>query len=134
MNKPRLAIFIKGLGSGGAEQLLLLQCKKLVEQYQVNILFVASDRTHLLSKFEDAGATVTLLSFPKIQMFPFASRILEAMGIPWVIRMPLWFRKSEPAIVHSHSPLLASVFRIQRAIGLIPVSYTHLTLPTICSV
>jgi len=49
-----------------------------------------------------------------------ASRLLESLGIPWVFRLPLWFRKNEAAIVHSHSPLLASVFRIQRAIGLIP--------------
>jgi len=120
MNKPKLAILIKGLGSGGAEQLLLLQCKRLVTQYQVEIGFVASDRTHLLSHFESIGAKVTLLSFPAILKIPLASRLLEALGIPWVFRLPLWFRKNEAVIVHSHSPLLASVFRIQRAIGFIP--------------
>ena len=54
--KLRVLWLIKGLGPGGAEQLLLLSAKVADhERFDYRVAYVRPDKTHLVGEFEELG-------------------------------------------------------------------------------
>lgn len=102
---------IKGLGAGGAEQLLLTQAKRRPPDIEPIVATVRRDRAHLRQAFLDA----------RIPLRDLAGRHRTT----WVIN--LWRLVGEESIdlIHVHSPALAPVARIIGAIRRVPVLYTE---------
>ncbi len=97
--KPRVLWLIKGLGPGGAEQLLLLAAGAIDrERFTYRLAYVRPDKTHLVPEFEALGLAPERLG----------ERTPGRLG--WVVDL----RKAMAAadIVHVHSPVLASVARV----------------------
>lgn len=98
-------MLVKGLGLGGAERLLVDQithgppCPVTYE-----VAYVRADKTHFVARLEAAGVAVTLLG-------------VGGGARWWPIDLALHLRHTRPAVVHSHSPLLAAVARVLVALG-----------------
>ncbi len=97
--RPRVLWLIKGLGPGGAEQLLLLSARVADHgSFAYRVAYVRPDKTHLVGEFERLGLVPELLG---------------ASGggrLAWVrdLRRAL----AESDVVHAHSPVLAGVARL----------------------
>ena len=100
---------IKGLGPGGAEQLLLLSAKVADhDAFDYRIAYLRPDKTHLIPEFQALGLTPTRLG----------SRHTGRLG--WLADLRTLL--GEVDVVHSHSPVLASVARLLtplRELGLV---------------
>ncbi|WP_425307925.1 glycosyltransferase [Ammonicoccus fulvus] len=89
---------IKGLGPGGAEQLLLLAVKVADrERFDYQIAFQRPDKTHLIPEFRELG------------MEPFRLGAKGGRG-GWLSDLRQLMQEVD--IVHVHSPVLASVARM----------------------
>lgn len=89
---------IKGLGPGGAEQLLLLSAKAGDHNaFDYRVAYVRPDKTHLVPEFEAAGINPQVLAGGRLS-WPLALRTAMA----------------DSDVVHAHSPVLAGVARLLR--------------------
>ena len=100
--RMRVLWLVKGLGPGGAEQLLLLAAGVVDrDRFDYRLAYVRADKTHLVPEFEAAGLLPQRLG----------------AGAPGPQRRAAWLRDLREAmadvdVVHVHSPVLASVARV----------------------
>lgn len=95
----RVLWLIKGLGPGGAEQLLLLAAKVADrERFDYRLAFVRPDKTHLVPEFVELGLVPERLGEAGRGRFAWVPQLRRVMG--------------EVDVVHAHSPVLASVARV----------------------
>ena len=97
--RVRVLWLIKGLGPGGAEQLLLSSARVADHSlFAYRAAYLRSDKNHLVSRLEEAGVPTTCLTDgPR-------GRIL------WPFRLRQLMANTD--IVHAHSPLLAGAARL----------------------
>ena len=94
--KPRVLWLIKGLGPGGAEQLLLLAAKVADrDRFTYRLAYVRPDKTHLVPEFEALGLVPERLGAGRSH---------------WT--QDLRNTMAGADVVHVHSPVLAGVARI----------------------
>lgn len=106
---------IKGLGPGGAEQLLLLSARVADrERFDIRLAYVRPDKTHLVPEFVAAG------------LVPQRLGATTRGRLGWVRDL----RKAMAAVdvVHAHSPVLASVARL--AARTVPASHRPAVVTT----
>ncbi|MBB1501275.1 glycosyltransferase [Propioniciclava sp. MC1683] len=97
--KPRVLWLIKGLGPGGAEQLLLLAGRAIDrERFTYRLAYVRPDKTHLVPEFEALGLSPERLG----------ERTPGRLG--WLVDLRAAMAGAD--VVHAHSPVLASVARL----------------------
>ena len=97
--KLRVLWLIKGLGPGGAEQLLLLSAKVADhERFDYRVAYVRPDKTHLVGEFEELGISPQRLGSNRRGRFGWVADLRRAVG--------------EVDVVHVHSPVLAAVARV----------------------
>ncbi|WP_035910963.1 glycosyltransferase [Knoellia sinensis] len=90
---------IKGLGPGGAEQLLVSTARVADHRrFAYQVAYMRRDKDHLVSRLADAGVSVRLLSSGRL------GRLL------WPVRLRHLMRSHD--VVHAHSPLMAGVARL----------------------
>lgn len=98
-DRPKVLWLVKGLGPGGAEQLLLLSAKVTDhDRFDYRVAYVRPDKTHLVPEFEALGIIPTRLG------------ATTGGKLGWVRELRALLR--EVGVVHSHSPVLASVARV----------------------
>lgn len=120
-SKIRVLLLIKGLGSGGAEQLLLQMVGSTGDTLENHVGYVDRTREQLREKFSQCADSVTLLS----DAGPgFGNRLTSRLSR--VLRIRSWIRQHAPAVVHIHSPALAVLVRLLRLAGLLgPVAIVY---------
>ena len=97
--KPRVLWLIKGLGPGGAEQLLLLAARVVDrDRFTYRLAYVRPDKTHLVPEFEALGLVPERLG----------ERTPGRLG--WLTDLRRAMAGAD--VVHVHSPVLASVARL----------------------
>lgn len=97
--KPRVLWLIKGLGPGGAEQLLLLAAGAIDrDRFTYRLAYVRPDKTHLVPEFEVLGLVPERLGERTPGRFGWLTDLRRAMA--------------GADVVHVHSPVLASVARL----------------------
>lgn len=97
--KPRVLWLIKGLGPGGAEQLLLLAAGAIDrDRFTYRLAYVRPDKTHLVPEFEALGLVPERLG----------ERTPGRLG--WLTDLRRAMAGAD--VVHAHSPVLASVARL----------------------
>lgn len=95
----RVLWLVKGLGPGGAEQLLLLSAKVADrDRFDYRLRYVRPDKTHLVPEFEAVGVHPQRLGAGSRQ--------------PWGWVLDLRREMSSADVVHSHSPVLAAAARV----------------------
>ena len=95
----RVLWLIKGLGPGGAEQLLVSAAEVAVdERFAYSVAYVRPDKTHLVAKLAASGVP--------------ASCLATGVGGPRLWPLRLRRRLRDVDVVHAHSPLLAGVVRL----------------------
>ncbi|MFZ1411276.1 MAG: glycosyltransferase [Micropruina sp.] len=95
----RILWLIKGLGPGGAEQLLVSSARVADHQrFRFSTAFVRPDKTRLVPRLEAEGVSCTLIGAGRWGQYV------------WPIRMRRLMRRAD--LVHAHSPLLAGVARL----------------------
>lgn len=102
---------IKGLGAGGAEQLLLTQAKRRPRDIEPIVATVRPDRAHLRQAFLDAGIRLCDLAGPH--------------RTTWVTNLWRLLGSESIDLIHVHSPALAPAARLIGAIRRVPVLYTE---------
>lgn len=97
--KPGVLWLIKGLGPGGAEQLLLLAARVVDrERFTYRLAYVRPDKTHLVPEFEALGLAPERLGAGRRGRLAWLTDLRRLMA--------------GADIVHAHSPVLASVARL----------------------
>lgn len=97
--RTRVLWLIKGLGPGGAEQLLLLSAKVADRsRFDYRLAYVRPDKTHLVSEFQAVGIEPQRLGAGRRGRLGWVTDLRLALG--------------EVDVVHAHSPVLASVARL----------------------
>lgn len=128
-NRIRVLWLVKGLGPGGAEQLLLLSAKVADhERFDYRLRYVRPDKTHLVPEFESVGVYPKRLggnvsgvstSSQSEQAQPTAKRWAQAAraalsritgSLKWL--SDLRREMSAVDVVHPHSPVLAAAARV----------------------
>ena len=95
----RVLLLVKGLGPGGAEQLLVSSARVADHTaFEYSVTFLRPDKTHLVAVMESAGVRARLLPRGR----------LGHLGWPLELRRTM----AGHDIVHAHSPLLAAVARL----------------------
>lgn len=95
-DRIRVLWLIKGLGPGGAEQLLLLSAKAGDHNaFDYRVAYVRPDKTHLVPEFEAAGVVPTRLGNGRLG---------------WLLALRSAMANAD--VVHAHSPVLASAARL----------------------
>ncbi|MGI9602565.1 MAG: glycosyltransferase [Acidimicrobiales bacterium] len=92
----RVLQLIKGLGPGGAEQLLLEQarCRDRAD-FGYEVAYVVAEKDHLVNDLEAEGVEVTRLG-----------------PGPWPLALRRLLRNRPFDLVHAHSPLMAAAARV----------------------
>jgi len=91
----RVLWLVKGLGPGGAEQLLVSSARVADhEQHHYRVAYVRPDKTHLVGRLAASGVEAEHLG----------------MGVQWPRRLRQVMQETD--VVHAHSPLLAGVARV----------------------
>jgi glycosyltransferase involved in cell wall biosynthesis len=97
--RPRVLWLVKGLGPGGAEQLLLLAAGVVDrDRFDYSLAYVRPDKTHLVPEFEEKGLVPVRLGSEAGRRGGWVGALRRAM--------------SEADVVHAHSPVLASAARV----------------------
>lgn len=97
--RVRVLWLVKGLGPGGAEQLLLLAAGVVDQQhFDYRVAYVRPDKTHLVPEFEAKGLVPQRLGATSARRTGWVPDLRRAMA--------------EVDVVHVHSPVLASVARL----------------------
>lgn len=95
----RVLWLVKGLGPGGAEQLLLLAAGVVdPERFDYRLAYVRPDKTHLVPEFEALGLAPERLGAGSDRPGSWLRDLRRVMG--------------EVDVVHVHSPVLASAARL----------------------
>lgn len=95
----RVLWLIKGLGPGGAEQLLVSAAEVARDdRFEYSVAYVRADKQHLVAKLGASGVTTSCLATGRG-----GARL-------WPLR--LRSRLREVDVVHAHSPLLAGAVRL----------------------
>lgn len=98
-DRVRVLWLVKGLGPGGAEQLLLLAAGVVDRQrFDYRLAYVRADKTHLVPEFEALGVTPERLGAGSERSGGWVGDLRRTMG--------------EVDVVHAHSPVLASAARL----------------------
>lgn len=98
-DRIRVLWLVKGLGPGGAEQLLLLSAGVADrEKFDYRLGFVRRDKTHLVPEFQGVG----------VHPIHLGRRTLWALG--WLLELRHEMATSD--VVHPHSPVLAAAARV----------------------
>lgn len=100
--EPEVLVLTKGLGLGGAERLLVEQVTDPARSSRFSIAYVRRDKDHFRARAVEDGVPVTCLST--------GHRL-------WPVELARLLRHRRPAVVHSHSPLPASVARLLVRLG-----------------
>ena len=110
--KPRILVLIKGLGRGGAEQILASAAPHLDRtRFDYEIAYLLPWKDALVKDLANAGVP---------------SRCLDgSRGVEWVSRLRGLVRKERFDLVHAHSPVAASAARMALAGTGSPVVYTE---------
>ena len=109
-SKPRVLIVIKGLGRGGAEQLLVTAAPYLDgERYDYQYAYVLPYKDALAGKLEELGYPVHCLG--------------NGAGATWVTRLRRLGRDFD--LIHVHSPVPAIAARLLRRKGTAIVCTEH---------
>lgn len=96
----RVLHLIKGLGPGGAEQLLLNQAGATdADEFDFTVAYLVSWKDHLVPKLEQAGWQTVCLRSDK------------AWDLRWVWRFRRLVKRQEVDVVHGHSPLASAFAR-----------------------
>lgn len=96
----RVLWVIKGLGPGGAENLLVATAAAhSVDSLHIECAFVTPEKDHLVARLEQAGVRTHCLS-------------PAGLGVPWPLRLAKLVRSGDWDVVHVHSPLPGSVARL----------------------
>ena len=97
--RVRVLWLVKGLGPGGAEQLLLLAARVVDRsRFDYRIAYVRPDKTHLVPELEAAGLAPERLGARTTGPGGWLADLARAM--------------TEVDVVHAHSPVLASTARL----------------------
>lgn len=108
----RVLWLVKGLGPGGAEQLLLLSAKVADrEKFDYRLRFVRADKTHLVPEFEAVGVYPKRLGGNALGVST-SSQSEQAQPAPWRWLLDLRREMSAVDVVHPHSPVLAAAARV----------------------
>jgi glycosyltransferase involved in cell wall biosynthesis len=91
---------IKGLGPGGAEQLLVNQARLRDPRYAFSAAYLLPWKDHLVPRLEAEGVVVTCLHGA------------HEWDPRWAARLRRLLRRDEPDVVHSHSPYVAAAARL----------------------
>lgn len=98
MTRQRVLLVAAGLGSGGMERLLVNQVRFGNRSwFDYSVGFVLAERAALVPEFEELGCPV---------------HHLARGGAPWPLTVAGVVRSGRFDIVHTHSPLAASVVRV----------------------
>ena len=110
--KPRILLLIKGLGRGGAEQILASAAPHLDRtRFDYEVAYLLPWKDALVKDLADAGVP---------------SRCLDgSRGVAWVSRLRRLVRDERFDLVHAHSPVAASAARAALAPTASPVVYTE---------
>ncbi len=101
--QKRIAVqwLIKGLGPGGAEQLLLSTVRSADRsRFEFRVAHVFDHKDQLATPLLAEGVSVTSLG---------ARRTLDPR---WVLALRRLLRRTQPDLIHVHSPLVAAVTRL----------------------
>ncbi|MFP5417214.1 MAG: glycosyltransferase [Actinomycetes bacterium] len=97
--RTKVLWLVKGLGPGGAEQLLLLAAKVADHgRFDYTVAYVRPDKTHLVPEFEAAGITPVRLGAGSRSRLGWLADLRKAVA--------------DADVVHAHSPVLASLARL----------------------
>lgn len=102
---------IKGLGAGGAEQLLLTQARRRLRDIDPIVATIRPDRAHLRQAFLDAGVVLHDLAGPR--------------ALSWVANLWRLVGSAKIDVMHVHSPALAPAARLIGRMRAVPVVYTE---------
>ena len=98
----RVLWLIKGLGPGGAERLLVEHARAGDhERFQFEVAYVLDWKQHLVSELEDLGVSTHCLG------------VSSELDPRWSTRLAAMLRRDHYDVVHAHSPLVASVARLE---------------------
>lgn len=98
----RVLWVIKTLNPGGAEQLLVNAAKvHNAEEFEIDCAFLQAGETNLIAELESAGIRCVSISMKPCKYL-------------WPFNLARMIRKGDYDVIHSHSPLLASIVRIAR--------------------
>ncbi len=92
---------IKGLGPGGAEQLIVNQLQTGDPLIEYTVLRLLEHKRHLVERVEAAGGSSLLIGGGRFWPFALRKRL----------------RNLSPDVVHAHSPILASAVRVLVRMG-----------------
>lgn len=96
--RPSVLLLSKGLGKGGAEQLLVNQAVHGAGDFEYHAAYLLPWKDALVSELRERGVGVTCLD--------------GARGIGWIKRLRRLVRDRRIDIVHVHSPSVAALARI----------------------
>jgi glycosyltransferase involved in cell wall biosynthesis len=92
---------IKGLGPGGAEQLLVNQARVTDDDgLRFTVAYLVTWKNHNVSRLEEAGWVTVCLNGDRI------------WDLRWALRLRQELRKRDIEVVHGHSPLVSAVARL----------------------
>jgi L-malate glycosyltransferase len=97
----RVLWLIKGLGPGGAEQLLVNHAMvRDAERLEFEAAYLVPWKDHLVGRLEAAGVTTTCLDGPR------------EWDLRWAVRLRSLLRHRRFHVVHAHSPYVAGIARL----------------------
>src|SRR5262245_21452021 len=95
----RVLIIIKGLGRGGAEQLLVNAAPHLdATRFEYECAYALPDKDQLAPELEKAGVPVVCLG--------------AGTTASWIRGLRTHVRRTRPDLIHAHSPSVAAAARI----------------------
>lgn len=100
MDRMRVLWLIKGLGPGGAEQLLVNQARATTGDVEYRAAYLVPWKDHLVPRLEEAGVPVTALDAPR------------EWDLRWAWRVRRLVTREGIDVVHAHSPYVAAVARV----------------------
>lgn len=98
VRRRRVLLVAAGLGPGGMERLLVNQIRfGDHERYEYSVGYIKADKDQLVAELEELECPVHLLS---------------RQGVPWPLTLGATVRSGRFDLIHTHSPLAASVVRL----------------------
>ena len=112
MSTPRILLLIKGLGRGGAEQILASAAPHLDRtRFDYEVAYLLPWKDALVKDLADADVPARCLD--------------GSSGVAWVSRLRRLVSEGRFDLVHAHSPVAASAARVVLAVGGPPIVYTE---------
>jgi glycosyltransferase involved in cell wall biosynthesis len=105
---------IKGLGPGGAERLLVEHARiGDRDRFAYEVAYVLDGKQHLVPDLEALGVRTRGLG------------VRDERDPRWVTRLAALLRSGGYDVVHAHSPMVASVARVEARVMRLPMVYTE---------